>query len=220
MRSPKLWLFACASVVGLALPSFAADTMDSKDEHPAGWVDGSSLLKLADDEDVKVEVSISGALLKLAASAIEDEGDEGLKELVGGLDSINVLVISLGEHSKSTAAESIKKMGDGLKKKGWSTLARVHEEDANVNVLINSTDTEIRGLVVLVVDENEGELVFVNIVGKIDVGQLEKVAGHLDVPGLEKAFKGMGEAGKHGEGKERHKDRKDREKHDEKENVR
>ncbi|MBI3848085.1 MAG: DUF4252 domain-containing protein [Planctomycetes bacterium] len=218
MASTHSWLLGLVSVIGFAFPAIAAD---SKDDHPPGWVDGSSLLKLADDEDVRVEVSLKGPLLKLISSAVGDD-DAEVKDLVAGLESIDVLVVGLAEKSRASAGEAIRKMSDSLKKKGWDTLARVHEEDTNVSVLINTTNKEIRGLVVLVVDEDEGELVFVNIVGTIDLDKLAKVSGDLDIPGLGDALhQQLGEGhGKKGDGKEKQKARKDHAKHDETENVR
>ena len=182
-------LLVLAAVLGFSIPASASD---SDTDRKSGFVDGSAFLELADKDSAQVEVSIKGPLLKLLSNALASEDEEAAR-MVGDLESIYALVIGIGEKNRDAAAERVRKMSDGLKKKGWEPIARVQEEDTNVTVMINADDKTINGLVVIVIDIEEGQLVFANIAGKLKLDEIEKLSAKLDVPGLDDVFgKGRG----------------------------
>lgn len=62
---------------------------------------------------------------------------------------------------------------------------RVREKSETVNVYIRNNDEIIDGLVVLVFDRDDSEVVFANLVGSIDLAKIGELDGALEIPGLD-----------------------------------
>jgi hypothetical protein len=201
LKHRSLGLLATLTVaLVLALPIAPAHAVGGG----PGAIDTTSLRELAGDDGVKVEVNLSGALLKMLSGAMGGEEAEAAK-MLSGLESVNVLVLNVDEGKADRAAATITKMGDSLAKKGWSAIARIQEEGETVQVLLHMDgDEAIDGLVVMVSERGEGELVFVNIVGRIDLEGLRHLAGEFDINGLEEALSAHTK-GKGGDSKEKSK---------------
>jgi hypothetical protein len=162
----------------LAIPAWAAD---EHKKHP-GYVDGSLLLSLADDDTGSVEVTLHGPLLQALMSF-----DPELKELAGELKSIHAVVLDLDEGDTGSwkkGRDLLLKTEKDLLSRGWSRITKIQDEGSNVSVLVLSDEETIGGLVVLVSDEG-GELVFANIAGNIDLAAISKLGEKLDIPGLD-----------------------------------
>lgn len=203
---PSLGLALAA--LACATPSAAAATATMPAATVAGEgsgsIDTSALRDLAGADGVKVEVNLSGALLKLLSGAIDDEQAEAAR-MISDLESINVLILNVDEGKAEKAAATITKMGDSLAKKGWNAIARIQEEGETVQVLLHMDgDEAIDGLVVMVNEKNGGELVFVNIVGRIDLENLGALAGQFEIEGLEEALSAT-KKGKSGDSKSKKK---------------
>ena len=146
-----------------------------------GYVDGAVFLELFGEDSVTLEVSISRSLIKIMTAAHPD-----LKELAGGLESIHAVVIEAAEPAAAERArKAIREIDRRLAKQGWDRVARVRERTAEVKVLVLNDDESIQGLVVMVVDPDEGEVVFVNIAGRLNLEAIQKIGGGLKIPGLE-----------------------------------
>jgi hypothetical protein len=161
-------------------------TTDAR-RHP-GYVDGSDFAKLAGDDADLIEVSIEGPLLKMVAKGLGEQQPE-LADLIGGIVSINAIVIDLPSEAKKDKdgrlADAARDLADRLRGKDWQQLARVREKgDASVVVMAHMEDDAIDGLLVLVVEEGD-EFVFVNIAGRIDLAKIAEVGMKLDVPGIQ-----------------------------------
>jgi len=163
---------------GLVFPAWAAD---EHKKHP-GYVDGSVLLSLADDDTGSVEVTLHGPLLEALMSF-----DPELKELAGELKSIHAVVLDLDEDEADRwkkGRDLLLRTEKDLVSRGWMRITKIQDEGANISVLVLSDDETIGGLVVLVSGE-DGELVFANIAGNIDLAAISKLGEKLDIPGLE-----------------------------------
>jgi hypothetical protein len=81
----------------------------------------------------------------------------------------------------------VRTLSEELVAKGWSPLARVRDKTSTVTVLSGrqTADGRIDGLVVLVFDREERELVVCELAGTFDLSQLGKISESLDVPGLD-----------------------------------
>jgi len=172
---------ACAILlVGLLGASPALAEAKSLEKHP-GYVDGSPLIEIAGEESVSVQISIGGALLKALTS-----WNSELAELVGGLQSIQAVILDVPEGDK---AERIKKLmlktQRDLLKSGWQQLAVIRDAGSQVTVLVLNDDETIQGLVVLVADSDASEIVFTNVAGVIDLAALSKIGESMNIPGLE-----------------------------------
>lgn len=184
--------------LGLAAALLALSPVSAAPAKPSpgeGFVDSSVFLELAGDDAVLVEVSIPGPLIK-ALTKIDPE----LHQLAGGLDSIQAVVVSLSgpgvdddrdEDSGpipellSKARRVVVEQEKRLLARGWERLARVRDPESEVRILVLNDEEIIRGLVVMVIDKDEGQVVFVNIAGELDLGALEAIGEQFDIPGLE-----------------------------------
>lgn len=150
-------------------------------EHP-GYVDSSALVKLAGGDDaVRVEINLPGRILRTFSGF-----DRDLYDLVKDVDSLTAVILELPSTDLHEKAKSlIRDEGARLKKKGWDRIAVVREEDSEVQVMLLVQDEVIQGLVVMVVDFDSGELIFVNLAGTVDLEKIQMLGEQYDVPGLE-----------------------------------
>ena len=169
-------IWATAILLVLAgLPTLAAG--DSTKQR--GYVDGKAFVEAVGDDAVSVEVSLSGALLEILTKV-----DEDLHELAGGLRSIHAVVLSVEDSgNRETLGAVIRDTRKRLSRDGWDTLATIREDGGMVQVMVLTDDDDIQGLVVMV--EDEGEFVFVNIAGMLDLAKLALLGEGMDLPGLE-----------------------------------
>lgn len=174
---------ACALVAGLVLASVARAT--PRETISAGVVDGSAFAGLASDEDSIVEVHLSGSLLSSIASV--DSADEGFGSFLRGLRSIEAYVVKIGEDTARVdrAIRLVRDTELKLERQGWERLARIREKSSNVNIFVRHNEPFIDGLVVLIVDKDQGEVVFANIAGRIDLARLGELSRMVDIRGLD-----------------------------------
>ena len=146
-----------------------------------GFVDGQRFIDAVGDDAVTVEVSIGGALL----SAIT-KFDPELHELAGGLKSISAIVLSTEDVGDTAKLRSIiRDTRTRLKKEGWEALATIREEGAEVQVLVLNDDEAIQGLVVMIIDIDEGQMVFANIAGRVNLAAIGEIGDAMGIPGLD-----------------------------------
>ncbi len=131
----------------------------------------------------KVEINLTANLMKMAGSFAQSEEPEVAK-MLSNLEFVKVRVYSLkGEFDK--ANDSIESLSKTLKADNWETLVTVNdnEEHQNVRIFSKSTNDVIDGFVVMVVspEKEDGEAVFINIVGSIDPKQIAKITDNLDI---------------------------------------
>jgi hypothetical protein len=157
-------------------------------EDPAvdvGQVAADPILGLVDDDHVKVEINVGPSLLRMIAAGAEHE-DPALRDTIAGIRGIRTLVLDLSEVSGDDRVETtVNDLVRRLERSGWERTARIREGSSNINVLIRADEDGLaRGLVVLILEGDSNELVFVNLHGVLDLGRLAQIEG-LDVPGLE-----------------------------------
>jgi hypothetical protein len=144
-------------------------------------VDAAPFKEIAGEDAIMVEINLSGAFLKTIASAHED-----LHELIGGLESIQAVVLDLNGSSRSERArKTILDVERRLQKRAWERIALIREEDGEVRILVLADGEAIQGLVVMVIDMDEGEMVFANIAGELDLAAIQSIGDSLEIPGLD-----------------------------------
>ena len=57
-------------------------------------------------------------------------------------------------------------------------------EDADIRVLVLNDETSLSGLVVMVLERSEGELIFANVAGLLDLEAIQKLGDKMNIPGL------------------------------------
>ncbi len=169
-----------ASLAGLLVAGSAA----TAGEKVPGLVDGSEFIELAGGDDaVEMEIKVSGALLKIGAAGLpEDLGD-----VVERIESIQAIIVAVeGDDEREAARDVMAKTETSLEKKGWERLALVRDRDdgSEVRVLVLNDETAIRGLVVMVLDGADGELIFANVAGDLDLEAMKQIGEELEIPGL------------------------------------
>lgn len=172
---------ACAAVIAgiLATPCQA---QKSRLVDVPGFVDSSVFVQLAGGEEaVTLEIAIHKSMIALTCAALEPE----LRDAICGLESINAVRVKIeGESTGARASEVIAGTEKRLFARGWERLAKVREEDADIRVLVLNDETSISGLVVMVLDRGEGELIFANVAGRLDLEAIQKFGDKMNIPGL------------------------------------
>lgn len=138
--------------------------------------------------DLEVDIDLQGAMLQVAAGALEGEDvgdDANLAELVANLERVRVQVGSPSGADSSTITHSIEDAKARLESMNWDRILSVEEDEEQVYVYAIEGDGNILGITVLVIDGAE-EIVVVNIVGNIDPRVLGRLISTMDkIPNLE-----------------------------------
>ena len=161
-----------ASVV----PAFAG-------EIDAGFVDFGRLIPSAHGQFV--ELNLSQGMLKFAAKMASFQ-EPAAADLIGNLKQIRINVISMDDSNRADTVGKVQALGRKLESKGWTHVAAVRDGGGsdNINVHIKQHGADIiDGVVVTVLNQN-GEAVFINVVGNISVDQLGVIAERLGLDQL------------------------------------
>ncbi|PYP83298.1 MAG: hypothetical protein DMF61_23900 [Blastocatellia bacterium AA13] len=143
---------------------------------------------LRDKATEVVDVSLDGALLRLASKALSsDTSGNGAKiqEMIQGLQGVYVKSYEFdkeGQYSK----EDVEAIRAQVMGGGWQRVVGVlskHDGD-NVEVYAMNEGNQVTGLAIIAADPKE--LTIVNIVGPVDLEKLVELGGKLGIPRLEK----------------------------------
>jgi uncharacterized protein DUF4252 len=181
MMTLRSTAFALLVSGSLAAPAAGTGTYAAE----GGYVDGSMFRALVDDTQDVVEVNLDGAILQaLAKSKSDEHGDGDAKDLFAKLKSIHAVIGTV----KGPAAEAlalVKKTDQKLVASGWQRVTRITDATSTVTVLTHTVADRVDGLVALIFDSDDKELVFANLAGEIDVTKLGEIGQRLNVPGLD-----------------------------------
>ena len=139
--------------------------------------------------DLEVDVDLSGAMLRVAAGAMEDQ-DERLAELVADLERVRVQVGNPSGVDAATVAQSMGAAQATLQGAGWQKILSVEESTEQVYLYALESAGNIVGLTVFV---NEGgeEVVVVNIVGDINPETLGRLIANMDDFDIDEIMEGF-----------------------------
>ncbi len=139
-------------------------------------------------DDLVVDVNLEGAMLQVAAGAMEEESSD-LAEMVSQLERVRVQVGEPDGADAAAVTASFNAAVSRLETSGWKRILSVEEEDEQVYIFAREIEGAIAGLTVLVNDSGE-EIVVVNIVGNIDPRVLGRLIANMDkMPDLEQCMK-------------------------------
>lgn len=136
------------------------------------------------DQTPKLEVNIDGPLLEFLQETVR-ESDEDAHRILGRIDFVQVRGFDLEAGDPQRIGERTDRLAQMLEETGWHLTARVREDDENVSVFTRIAERKMKGLVVMIVSDDEDEAVFVNIAGDIEPGDLSTVGRTLDIEVLE-----------------------------------
>ncbi len=170
----------CAVAAVALLP---AEAQDLSKRARRGFVDGSAFASLGGEGAGTVEVALDGMLLQTLMNV-----DPELKKLAGGLESIRAVILDLSEEGndslKVKARDLVLRTEKQLLGQGWSRIAKIRDDGSDISVLVLSGETTIGGLVVLGAGD-DGEVIFANIAGEIDLAAISKLGETFEIPGLD-----------------------------------
>lgn len=163
-----------------ALWLFAATVAQAGVEQHPGYIDFAKF-GLGDGEEATVEVNLRGPMLKLAAAASDDDDPE-LGAMLSGLEGIFVRTYALDDRSPSGFDKAIASISQHLQSSGWETIVKVRERDERAHIAIKMDGDKIVGMTVVAMDEKDRDegVVFVNIVGTIDLAKVGRMGKHFD----------------------------------------
>ena len=167
-------------IFGAAETAVAAETTVATS---GGYVDEAMFRALVDDNQDVVEINLDGAILQaLAKNGSSGHDTRGTKDLFAKLKSINA-VIGTVKGPADAALDLVKKTDKKLVAAGWQRVTRITDATSSVSVLTHTMNDKVDGLVVLIFDSKDKELVFANLAGEIDITQLGAIGERFNVPG-------------------------------------
>lgn len=191
LRTAAFALIVLGSQAGLAAPK------PTPSPSAGGYVDGAVFRELVDDTKDIVEINLDGAILQALANSKGRERDDDdppdaedvkdakdTKDLFGKLKSIHAVIGTV----KGPAAEAqaiVQKTDQRLVASGWQRITRITDSTSTISVLTHTVSGQIDGLVALIFDSSDKELVFANLAGEIDITKLGEIGERFNVPGLD-----------------------------------
>jgi hypothetical protein len=174
-----------ASIVTVAASATAAAGAESPPAAPGGYVDETTFRSLVDDNQEVVEVNLEGPILQaLAKSGRADHDADDAKDVFAKLKSIHA-VIGTVKGPPEEALAVVQKTDKKLSSSGWQRVTRVTDATSTLSVLTHTVSGKVDGLVVLIFDSTDKELVFANLAGEIDITRLGEIGERFNVPGLD-----------------------------------
>ena len=138
--------------------------------------------------DGVTEVFLESNILNMVAAITEDEEPE-LSKMLSGLKLVKVNVFEVSDKNETILKSKIEELNGKLTSRKWDRIVRSRGGNEIVNVYIKTSGkSAIDGLVVTTIDK-DGEAVFVNIVGNIDLKKIGRLGARFDIPSLDKIDK-------------------------------
>lgn len=142
---------------------------------------------LAAKASESVDVTLDGALLRLAAKFLGNDGDERVaRDMIEKLQGIYVKSYEFdedGAYDRSIFDNIRKQIGPR-----WKRLVQVKSRDReNVEIYADMRGENVAGLLVLSFEPRE--LTIVNLVGPVDLEKLGNLEGHFGIPRVTKSSK-------------------------------
>lgn len=172
----------------LATPAVAYAADPPRTSSLASLFDEKFVAEFADPDGELVEINIPGGMLQGISKGLASEEPEAAKAL-DGLTGVKALVVTVKPEKVEAAFARVRGLSDELVAKGFHPIARIRDKESAVTVLSGQAtpDGKIDGLVVLVFDREDRELVVCEIGGAFDLSQLAAISERLDIPGLDEA---------------------------------
>jgi hypothetical protein len=156
----------------LALPAMAQE--DALKGY-AGYVDFGQLTDIFGEPTV--QISVGEALLKMVSSLSAEEDPEAAA-LFTRLKGVRVNVFENRE-IPAEGLDLVRDVSSKLSAVGWESVVTVNSDDEQVRIFMKMNGELVEGITVMAVEPTEA--VFVNVIGNISPGELERVMENFDV---------------------------------------
>ena len=126
-------------------------------------------------------VKISPKMFDLIASIEIDDTD---MSVVKDITGVNVLVYEASEGKTGDMADKLYAEAKTLVNSGYEELMSVMEEGTDLRILAKSAE---QGIVndLLIVGKDNGEFIYVNVTGKMDLKKISSLANDTNIKGLD-----------------------------------
>jgi len=141
----------------------------------AGFVDFGDLSKTYGEPSISI--NIGGTLLGFV-SAMSEDSNPDTAEMMGQLKGVRVFGYPISE-DPGVARSKFVEVKSNLKSKGWEPVVQVNEADNQVMIYMKMNGANMEGLTVMTVDTTE--VMFINIIGKLDPKKLGQMMKNFDV---------------------------------------
>lgn len=141
----------------------------------AGFIDFGDLS--ATYGEPKISINIGGTLLQFVGM-MSEEGNPETSEIMSQLKGVRVFGYPIAA-DPGVAREKFIEVKSTLKSKGWEPVVQVNEKDEQVLIYMKMNGSSMEGMTVMTVDDEE--VMFINIIGKLDPKQLGRLMDGLDV---------------------------------------
>jgi hypothetical protein len=126
-------------------------------------------------------VKISPKMFQLVASADpDDEAMSVIKEITG----VTVLTLDGDEGKNAARAAALTKEANASIGEGYEELLSVKESGTDLKILARSAGEGVIGDL-LIVGNDDGDFVYVNVSGKLDLKKLKDLDGKIDIKGFD-----------------------------------
>jgi Domain of unknown function (DUF4252) len=178
MRHPKFEIvFLIVSLLCLSTGAMAGDLTGQP-----GYVD-LEFIDIPDSAEEIQDIDL-GIVLKDVVREAKANDDLEIAELLAMVHSLRLRAYSIDEDSLEMTKDAIAKVSAIMKKDDWDTLMKFKDGSELTTINIKYHNDNMVGLMVVVFDPDE-EVLFVNVVGDLDLGKLMKLAGEFDADELE-----------------------------------
>ena len=156
-------------------------------QRSSGYVDLKALGQLDRyfERDATMEVNVEGALMRMVVAASRQEDPE-LAALLSRLDGVYVVGYRLPPHDMDDFDVLSKRMGDSLRRNGWTVIVRYRDDKESTQLFAKMKDDQVQGMVVMSVEAGSDQAVFVNIVGDIDPEQIGRIGQKFQIGGMDR----------------------------------
>jgi hypothetical protein len=172
MQPRKTMQLLLAATVALLLAGCGLTAPRSND----GYADLDSLGML--DVDHVITLSLGPTVLRLAASAMDDDPDT--RAMLRSLDGVRIRIYQIDGDAGRVAARA-ERMQRRLQAQDWEPVILVQESGERTYMLLKVSDARICGLTVITADHEEA--VIVNIMGEIRPEMFNDTMAALDYQG-------------------------------------
>jgi hypothetical protein len=147
-----------------------------------GYVDFSAI-GIPQEAQTSIEVYLRAPLLKLVAAATRNDDPEAAA-LIDKIQLIRVQGFSVAAGERPALEARIAALAGQLEEKKWEKVARIRDKEDLVHVFLKVDGEAVSGLCLMGFEE-DGEAVFVNIVGDLDPAQIGRIGRTFDISPLD-----------------------------------
>jgi hypothetical protein len=141
----------------------------------AGFIDFGDLS--ATYGEPSISINIGGTLLQFVGMFAEKDDPEAA-QVMSQLKGVRVFGYPV-DGDATVAKQKFGEVKNTLKAKGWEPVVQINEKDEQVLIYMKINGSAMEGMTVMTVDDEE--VMFINIIGKLDPKQLHTVMDGFDI---------------------------------------